>query len=324
MGTCEAIARTDFGIPDFNRLFFNCSFVFAKEDSPLGFATGPVLNKPFSRALPLVKAEFLHRLEYCYGITLLHKGYCDFEKLLADVDDITALGLLIISEIDFCHLPKHAYYKNTHDGHMMVVGGRGQTTDTLSIVEAAFGTSELPLEDYRACFEDVRRRGRQFYLLVVRRPDRVDRCLPLDSVLNDLSTSLDNLLSDDPQNGLKALDIFAADLEEFLRGNNAAFIIPGFWTFMCNARNNLRFLSALDPALKLLAAGELTQLEQQMSWLYKRWFMLNITMESAVSKSCTDNLAQIPALLSEVAAREAQTPSLIAGLYRVLRGARMK
>ena len=92
----------------------------------------------------------------------------------------------------------------------------------------------------------------------------------------------------------------------------------GFWAFMCNAKNNLRFLAALDPQLRAAGGDAALVLETHLAWLYKRWFLLNLTMENAVSDGSLDMLARLPSDLKAVAEREQRTSDLIAALVRAL------
>ncbi|MCP3969808.1 MAG: hypothetical protein GY717_05740 [Rhodobacteraceae bacterium] len=318
MGSCEAIARSRLEVPNFNRLFYNCSFAYNRAASGLDFAAAPVLNSSFSRSLPLEKPEFLQRLSHCYGISLSHKGYDDFETLLADIDRFAAQDIPVISEIDLFFMPGHPFCGNTRDGHMMILGGKGHAPDTLSVLEAVFGWSELPLASYLACFEDRRHRGRPFYLMHVSRDAAIDNALSLPSILADLSASIDNLNSDTNDKGLSALKVFSSDIVDFLKRVDAPFIVPGFWTLMCTYKNNLRFLAALDPSLTAGAHKEVTAMQRQMAWLYKRWFLLNLSMETSVSDDDFKALAELPQLLATVFACEEQTPDLIAALRHAL------
>lgn len=319
MGACEAIARAMHRVPNLDRLFFNSSFSFKPDPSGLGFTIAPVLNSAFSRALPLEKSAFLERLEYCYGITLFHKGYEEFADLTADLEVIAAQGLPVISEVDFFHMPGHPFFGKVHDGHMMIVCGKGQKADTLSVVDAVFGQSVYPLNILATCFEDRQRQGRPFYLMHVRRDLNIDRPLPKEAVLSDLAASLENLLSEASDQGLQALAAFCEDIDTFVREQKTVFLIPGFWALMCNAKNNQRFLDALEPAMKMVAEEEIAALQKHMGWLYKRWFMLNLTIEAAVSEEDVDSLLQLPQGLADVALREEQTPELIGALLQALK-----
>lgn len=324
MGTGEAIARARLGIDSLDRLFFNHSFVYDRHPDGLGFDAAPVLNSSFSRALPLDKAAFLDRLAWCYGLEFAHKSYDAFAALKADLDRLAAARVPVISEIDFHVFQGHPFCGKRHEGHMMIVRGPGAQPDTYAVVDAVFGRSDFPVRALAACFAERRARERPFYLIHLRRVADHDRPLPRAQVLADLSGSLANLTSPAPQLGLRGLSAFVGDLSAWLPGASGLGIVPGFWAFMCNARNNLRFLAALDPALRAAAAPQIAALEADLGWLYKRWFALNLAMESAASEPPMagggdgDEAAKLLYGLREVAAREAGMPARIAALIGAL------
>ncbi len=328
MGTGEAIARARLGIDSFDRLFFNHSFVYDRHPDGLGFDSAPVLNSSFSRALPLDKAAFLDRMAWCYGLEFAHKGYDDFATLKADLDRLGAARLPVISEIDFHVFAGHPFCGKRHEGHMMIVRGPGAHPGTYAVVDAVFGHSDFPVRALASCFAERRARGRPFYLIHLRRVADHDRLLPREQVLADLSGSLANLSSPEPHLGLRGLAAFAGDLSTWLPGAPGLGIVPGFWAFMCNARNNLRFLAALDSGLRAVAGPQISALEADFGWLYKRWFVLNLTMESAVAEppapaggGAKAEAARLLDGLRDVVSREAGVPARIAALIGALEAA---
>jgi hypothetical protein len=320
MGTAGAVARVMFGVPNLSKLFFNHSYVYRAP--PVGLclhAGSDILEATFTRELPLTKEAFLDRLARYYGITFLHKPYTEFGALTDDLARLAAQRLPVLSEIDFFHVPGHPFYRQHHDGHMMIVTGRGHTPGTLRVVEAVFGEQDFPLTDYRAAFEDARCRGRPFYLVSLEQFEKRDRPLDAEAILSDLERSLTNLESPQAGQGRQALAHFAEDFARFHDENSASpqrpFLIPGVWAFMCTAMNNARFLAELAAEAALDNLAEIVEwLRRKMFWLNKKWFAFNLAMERSMQERAFALTAKMPKVLSEIVAREDETAEMIAAL----------
>ena len=95
---------------------------------------------------------------------------------------------------------------------MMIVRGPGQEAGTLSVVEAVFGGSAFPINSRWPPVSMTELARRPFYLMHVQRAKGIDRWLRQEAVLADLTASLDNLTSDDPDQGIRGLMSFCTDI----------------------------------------------------------------------------------------------------------------
>lgn len=323
IGTIEAVSRIKYGLPNINRLFFNYSFQYEKYGESISFLPeAGILNVFFSREMPLEENDFRRRLERYYGLVLYYKPFFEFNDLLRNLSSITEASEFVMTEIDLYGVRRHPFFRKRHEGHMMIVTSVSQLAASLDVVDGFFGHHEFSLEDYEACFRDVRTRNRPFHLLaVVRRHDRKET-IDKTELLQDLDRTLANLTSDRSDRGLRALTMFLQDLDRFYAVNSKPqerpFLVPGFWAFMCNSMNNARFLTELEKDLTSVPLERIQELRAHMLWLNRRWFVLNLAMESSSRENEFEPMRNIRAGLHQILANEARTLNLIQSLRNVV------
>lgn len=237
-----AIVGYKYNINNLNRLFFHHSYLYYKEMDLCIDRIG-CINIEFTRELPLHLEEFERRLTYYYGLSLFYQEFCNFERLMYDIQYIINQGEPVILEVDLYFWRNHLFFQNRHEQHVVVVYGMSQ--NSFLTVDSILGKSQILFDDYAeymkwAQYND----SRQVNILVVERTNVMEKCISLMYGIEDIERCLENMNQSHPNMGLTALKNFSVDLLSLIKEEKSAkrIIVPGSWAFMCDTMTCAKWL----------------------------------------------------------------------------------
>jgi hypothetical protein len=229
----EASARSQFGIPSITKAWFGHSFVYSRAEGPVTLQSdGNTLDMGFFRN-PYASMRLADKLMAYYGLRCSVERHDSFESVLEAVRCALEGGELLISSFGAGFMQGRLYGRWHDDvGHMMTPVRLDFGTGTLSAIENICGAVDIRLEDYARCFEVRRASGLPFVLIRTHRDaDAAEKPIRICEVQQDLKASLENLLSEDPGEGLKALRRGVADIRDAVERFDTAMYVNAIWTF---------------------------------------------------------------------------------------------
>lgn len=310
-GLVEFVAREKFGYDDIKKAWFSHSFVYRGPSGPIQLTASGVDLDVHLFDLDHARNEARERLARIYGISLDVFTYQDFGVLISEIERWTNEKEILISSFNLGFLKGRREYQRVLRPHAIGVLGMSPDRRNLMVVDQIKGFMEIPLHDYRSCFDHLRNIGVPFSLTLCERKPGFE-ALPLrrEDLRRDLQRSVANLFAESPALGLAGLRQFAEDVHAAARELRVPFAVPGAWVFSHARRCLSRSLRYWSEAM-LVPPELIERLRGLLSASFDLWFEADMTIERSLERQDAAS-SELTPLLRSIIPIEEQTAEVLA------------
>jgi hypothetical protein len=281
LGLIELFARSEWGIPDLKKAWFNNTFVFERRGSDWLAPNQIELN---ASLIPVEgdRARAFARLERYYQIRTTRRVFPDFAATWHDVYQTLRRGKPAIVCVEMSFLQDEGRGRGLFQPHMVAIVGWDRQREALKIVDQVRDTMWIPLAHYEESSERYAANRRAFDVIhCTRTVDAPPLALRRDEVHDEIRFAVGNLLSPAAHLGLNGLRQLASVATQAVEAEGRPFAIPGVWLVSHDRhalRQTLQYWREADVADK----PTLGALDRALKASFVAWFEIDMGIERSL------------------------------------------
>jgi len=277
VGLLEVAAKYQFDVASIERAWFSHSFLLRPPDGmPRIGDDGRTLNFDLSCG-PNARAVFSDKLAFHYGLGVRTSVAASFEELLSELDLSLREGVVPLTTFDAHYAPQIRIFEHVHALNYVLIKGLDFEHDVIHAVDAHVGALSVEFEAFRRCFQHVTASGREFKLLRCVRVERPERVSAAELIRADVLSTVSNLRSHAPYEGLNALDSTFEALRSVIASDPRPFVMTNLSRFhreRHGAHRGLQHWREVFPS----AAAEIERLAGPLRRAGGAWYRMHMTM----------------------------------------------
>ncbi len=301
--TVEAVAKFQFGISDFGKLYGRHTFHYAKPPGPIAYRSNDVELDLWIHREELPQAELEALMATIYGVRARTLRFECFASFWEYCSDKVKSGVPVVTSFDLRFIKARREYGKVYSPHVIAIYGYRAREQIVVAAEQMIGTIGVDMHDFRRCFEHRLAADGGVVLWELSRAPQPERSLERGEVVARIRANIENLTSSEPGLGFGALAHFRTDLSAYLESGSFGgkpFSLPGFWVFSHERHVERNWLKAV----RHLCADEdsplLGDFDALLLGLFKRWLNADYLVEKCLASGNGKALTSLPSYLNQI------------------------